>query len=88
VIFVGRIKTTFIKNLAEDLLEKEPSRFSTDYKKNKEIVKQLVDKVEENEKHSCWLHNRSERKRARACILIRQNNSAKWPKETYYSLKE
>jgi len=43
VIFVGRIKTTFIKNLAKDLLEKEPSRFSTDYKKNKEIVKQLVD---------------------------------------------
>jgi small subunit ribosomal protein S17e len=43
VIFVGRIKTTFIKNLAKDLLEKEPSRFSIDYKKNKEIVKQLVD---------------------------------------------
>lgn len=43
MIFVGRIKTTFIKNLAKDLLEKEPSRFSTDYKKNKEIVKQLVD---------------------------------------------
>jgi small subunit ribosomal protein S17e len=40
---VGRIKTTFIKNLAKDLLEKEPSRFSIDYKKNKEIVKQLVD---------------------------------------------
>jgi small subunit ribosomal protein S17e len=43
VIFLGRIKTTFIKNLAKDLLEKEPSRFSTVYKKNKEIVKQLVD---------------------------------------------
>jgi len=43
VVFVGRIKTSFIKNLARDLLEKEPEKFSTDYKKNKEIIKQLLD---------------------------------------------
>ncbi|HLC39861.1 MAG TPA: 30S ribosomal protein S17e [archaeon] len=40
---MGRIKTTFIKNLARELIEKETEKFSADYKKNKEIVKQLVD---------------------------------------------
>ena len=40
---MGRIKTRFIKNLAKDLIEKEPDKFSTDYKKNKDVVKQLVD---------------------------------------------
>lgn len=40
---MGRIKTTFIKNLAKELLEEEIEKFSTDFKKNKEIVDKLAD---------------------------------------------
>ena len=43
MVFVGRIKTTFIKHLARDLLERESEKFSTDFNKNKEIVDKLVD---------------------------------------------
>lgn len=40
---MGRIKTSFIKNLALDLYEKYADKFTTDFSKNKEIVKELVD---------------------------------------------
>jgi len=40
---MGRIKTSFIKNLALDLYEKHADKFTTEFSKNKEIVKELVD---------------------------------------------
>jgi len=40
---VGRIKTSFIKHIAKDLFEKHADKFTTDFEKNKEIVKQLID---------------------------------------------
>ncbi len=40
---MGRIKTSFIKNLALDLYEKHTDKFTTEFSKNKEIVKELVD---------------------------------------------
>jgi small subunit ribosomal protein S17e len=40
---MGRIKTSFIKKIARDLLEKNAEKFSTDFETNKKIVSQLVD---------------------------------------------
>jgi len=40
---MGRIKTWMIKRLGKRLLEKYPDRFSTDFDKNKEILKEIVD---------------------------------------------
>jgi len=39
---MGRIKTTMIKNLGEELFEKNADKFSEDYEKNKLILKELV----------------------------------------------
>ena len=40
---MGRIKTSFIKKIARDLLEKNADMFSTDFETNKKVVAQLVD---------------------------------------------
>ena len=40
---MGRIKTSFIKHIAKDLYEKHSDRFSTDFEKNKEVLKELID---------------------------------------------
>jgi small subunit ribosomal protein S17e len=40
---MGRIKTSFIKKIAKDLLEKNADKFSTDFETNKKIVSQLID---------------------------------------------
>jgi small subunit ribosomal protein S17e len=40
---VGRIKTSFIKHIAKDLFEKYSEKFTTDFEKNKEVVKQLAE---------------------------------------------
>jgi len=40
---MGRIKTSFIKHIARDLFEKHPDKFSTDFEKNKEVMKDLID---------------------------------------------
>ncbi|MEM5883135.1 MAG: 30S ribosomal protein S17e [Candidatus Aenigmatarchaeota archaeon] len=40
---MGRIKTSFIKNIALELVERYPDKFSNDFSKNKEIVKQLIE---------------------------------------------
>jgi len=40
---MGRIKTSFVKRVAMDLYEKHADKFTTDFSKNKEIVKQLID---------------------------------------------
>ncbi|MEM5878953.1 MAG: 30S ribosomal protein S17e [Candidatus Aenigmatarchaeota archaeon] len=40
---MGRIKTSFIKKIAKDLLEENTDKFSTDFEANKKIVSQLLD---------------------------------------------
>jgi small subunit ribosomal protein S17e len=40
---MGRIKTSFVKKIARDLLEKNADKFSTDFETNKKIVSQMVD---------------------------------------------
>ncbi|MEM5843960.1 MAG: 30S ribosomal protein S17e [Candidatus Aenigmatarchaeota archaeon] len=40
---MGRIKTSFVKTIALELVEKYPDKFSSDFSKNKEVVKQLVE---------------------------------------------
>lgn len=40
---MGRIKTSFIKHTALELFEKHSEKFSTDFEKNKEVVKGLID---------------------------------------------
>jgi len=40
---MGRIKTSFVKSIAKDLFEKHSDKFTTDFSKNKELVKELVD---------------------------------------------
>jgi small subunit ribosomal protein S17e len=43
VISMGRIKTSLIKNIALELVEKHPDKFTKDFSQNKEAVKQLVE---------------------------------------------
>ncbi|MEM7826233.1 MAG: 30S ribosomal protein S17e [Candidatus Aenigmatarchaeota archaeon] len=40
---MGRIKTSFIKRIAKDLLEKNPEKFSSDFETNKRMVEELID---------------------------------------------
>lgn len=40
---MGRIKTSFVKYIAKDLFEKYPDKFTTNFNKNKEVLKQLID---------------------------------------------
>jgi small subunit ribosomal protein S17e len=40
---MGRIKTSFIKKIARDLLEKNSDKFSKDFETNKKIVEQFID---------------------------------------------
>lgn len=39
---MGRIKTSFIKHIAKNLVEKYPDKFSTEFEKNKELMGQVV----------------------------------------------
>ncbi len=38
---LGRIKTTYVKNVAKELLEKYPNLFTGDYEKNKETLEKV-----------------------------------------------
>ncbi|MEM5772719.1 MAG: 30S ribosomal protein S17e [Candidatus Aenigmatarchaeota archaeon] len=40
---MGRIKTSFIKNIARELLEKNSDKFSTNFENNKKVVEQLIE---------------------------------------------
>ena len=40
---MGRIKTTFIKNVGRELYEKHGDKFTTDFSKNKQVLKQLAE---------------------------------------------
>jgi small subunit ribosomal protein S17e len=39
---MGRIKTTFIKNVSQELFQGHSEEFSTDFSKNKEIVDKFI----------------------------------------------
>ena len=39
---MGRIKTSFIKTIGKELLEKNTDKFTTDFAKNKEVLKELT----------------------------------------------
>jgi len=41
--FVGRIKTSSVKNIARELLEKYPDKFSIDFEKNKKVLAELAE---------------------------------------------
>ena len=40
---MGRIKTSFIKNLGDDVFSRYKDRFTNDFNKNKEIIKEILD---------------------------------------------
>jgi ribosomal protein S17E len=39
---MGRIKTSFIKNIGRDLFERHPEMFFADFQKNKKIVESML----------------------------------------------
>lgn len=39
---MGRIKTSFVKHIGQDLFEKHAGEFTTDFYKNKEVLKKLA----------------------------------------------
>ncbi len=39
---MGRIRTKFIKNLGREIYEKYRDRFTTDFEKNKQIIKEIL----------------------------------------------
>ena len=39
---MGRIKTSFVKNIAKELMAKHPGKFSDDFDKNKEIMSAFI----------------------------------------------
>jgi len=38
---MGRVKSTAIKRLGDELIQKYPDRFSTDFETNKEVLKEI-----------------------------------------------
>lgn len=40
---MGNIKTSFVKSVAHELFKEHADKFTADFSKNKEVVKQLVD---------------------------------------------
>ncbi len=40
---MGNIKTSFVKKIGRQIYERHKETFTTDYSKNKEIIKQLLD---------------------------------------------
>ena len=40
---MGRIKTTFVKNVSKDIYEKHSGEFTTDFSKNKELIDKFLD---------------------------------------------
>lgn len=38
---MGRIRTKWVKNIAEELVKKYPDKFSKDFDKNKKIINEL-----------------------------------------------
>ena len=40
---MGKIRPTYIKRIAEDLVRKFPDKFTTDFEQNKKVVDELAD---------------------------------------------
>lgn len=40
---MGNIKTTFIKNISKELIEKYPDELMADFEKNKEFLKKVIE---------------------------------------------
>lgn len=40
---MGNIKTSFVKRVGRQLYEQHADKFTADYSKNKELIKQLID---------------------------------------------
>ncbi|UCG95836.1 MAG: 30S ribosomal protein S17e [archaeon] len=40
---MGNIRTTFIKNMSKELVEKYPDELTSDFQKNKEFLKKVID---------------------------------------------
>jgi small subunit ribosomal protein S17e len=40
---MGNIKTTFVKRIGRKLFENNRKKFTEDYSKNKELIKELID---------------------------------------------
>jgi small subunit ribosomal protein S17e len=40
---MGRIKTSYVKNIAKELLEKYPDKFSTNFEENKKVLNELME---------------------------------------------
>jgi small subunit ribosomal protein S17e len=40
---MGRIKTSFVKNIGQDMFEKYSTKFSTDFEKNKKVVNSIAE---------------------------------------------
>lgn len=40
---MGNIKTTFIKNISKELIEKYPDELKADFDNNKEFLKKVID---------------------------------------------
>jgi small subunit ribosomal protein S17e len=43
---MGNIRTTFIKNMSKELVEKYPDDLSGDFQKNKEFLKKVIESKE------------------------------------------
>ncbi len=40
---MGNIRTTFIKNMSQELVEKYPKELTNNFQKNKEFLKKVID---------------------------------------------
>jgi ribosomal protein S17E len=40
---MGNIKTSFVKGVAKEIYKEHADKFTTDFSKNKEVTKQLID---------------------------------------------
>jgi len=43
VVFMGRIKTSFVKHVSRDLMEKHAELFTQHFEQNKKILAELID---------------------------------------------
>lgn len=54
---MGNIRTTFIKNMSRELIEKYPKELSKDFDKNKEFLKKVIDSKNNRNKIAGYIVN-------------------------------
>jgi len=54
---MGNIRTNFIKNMSRDILEKYPEKSTTDFQKNKEFLKKVIDSKSTRNKVAGYIVN-------------------------------